>query len=211
MAGEESRTGTNRNTTSHAGGGLMIILSGPSGVGKGTICKSLLRRDENLALSISATTRTRGANEVDGRDYFFHSEEEFQKLVDEDGFLEWAEVHGRRYGTMKTQVQGIMDKGKDCILEIDVQGGLQIAQKMGGKCLMIFIKAPSEDELVHRIAKRRRESEEDIKRRMITAQWEMTQEEKYQHSVVNDELEKAVIEVLEIIREERKAHASAIH
>ena len=198
-------------TDNGGGSGLLIIISGPSGVGKGTICRALLRRDSDLALSISATTRVQSDRETHGKDYYFYTEEAFQEIVDNDGFLEWAEVHGNRYGTMKSQVQQIMDEGKDCILEIDVQGGLQIAQKMKNDCLMLFIKPPSEDELVRRITKRRRETEEDIKRRMITAQWEMTQEDKYQYTIVNDHLESAIVKILEIIREERKAHASAIH
>ena len=103
--------------------GHLIILSGPSGVGKGTICKELLKRDPRLALSISATTRPQGPGEIHGKDYYFCTPEEFQALEDQDGFLEWAEVHGNRYGTLKLKVKEILDSGKDCILEIDVQGG----------------------------------------------------------------------------------------
>ena len=192
-------------------GGLLIIISGPSGAGKGTLCKELLKRDGALRYSVSATTRRQSPEEVFGKEYYFYSEEEFQKIVDLDGFLEWAEVHGRRYGTLKSKVQEIVDEGKDCILEIDVKGGLQVEQKMGHACVMIFIKAPSEEELVRRITQRRRETPEEIKRRMMTARWEMTQEEQYQYTVINDRLEEAIEKVLEIIREERIAHASAIH
>lgn len=191
--------------------GLLIVISGPSGAGKGTICGELLKRDENLALSVSATTRDQGPGEIFGREYYFYREEEFQKILDQDGFLEWAEVHSRRYGTLKSQVQEIMGAGKDCILEIDVQGGLQVYQKMANSCVMIFVKAPSEEELIRRITARNREKPDDIRRRMLTARWEMTQEEKYQYSVVNDHLEEVVDQVLEIIREERVIHASAIN
>ena len=205
MSGKESTAGSNVAER------LLIIISGPSGAGKGTVCAELLKRDKDLAISVSATTRKQSAGEVFGKDYFFYSDEEFQKIVDQDGFLEWAEVHGKRYGTMKDKVKEILDAGKDCILEIDVQGGLQVAKKLEHACVMIFIKAPSEEELIRRITGRNRENPEEIKRRMTTAQWEMTQEEKYQYTVVNDHLQEVVGKVLDIIREERIAHASAIN
>ena len=191
--------------------GLLIILSGPSGAGKGTICKELLKRDTQLALSVSATTRAKGPGEVHGKDYYFCTDQEFQEIVDQDGFLEWAEVHGKRYGTLKTDVVGILDSGRDCILEIDVQGGIRIKEDVDHSCVLLFVKAPSEEELENRITNRNREKPEEIKRRMLTAQWEMTQEDKYQYSVVNAHVEVVVEEVLNIIREERKAHASTIH
>jgi len=189
--------------------GLIIVISGPSGVGKGTICKRLLEADQNLALAVSATTREQSHTEVDGKDYHFLSEETFQAMIDKDGFLEWAEVHGHRYGTMRDKVLEVVRSGKDCLLEIDVQGGHQIAQSMKESCATIFIKPPSEEELIKRITNRKRDND-DIKRRMMTARWEMTQEENYQYSVVNDILDEAVDEVLRIIKEVRESHASAI-
>ena len=164
-----------------------------------------------MALSVSATTRAQGPGEVSGREYYFYTEEEFQRTVEQDGFLEWAEVHGRRYGTLKTRVQEILDAGKDCVLEIDMQGGLQIERTASQPCVMIFVKAPSEEELIRRITQRKREKPEEIKKRMMTARWEMTQEEKYQYTVVNEDLDEAVERVLGIIREERKAHASTVN
>jgi guanylate kinase len=194
-----------------AAGGLLIIISGPSGVGKGTICQELLKRDGGLALSISATTRRPGPGEVFGREYYFYGDEVFQEILKQDGFLEWAEVHGRCYGTLKSRVQEIMKAGKDCLLEIDVQGGLQVWQQLQSSCVMIFVKAPSEEEMLRRLTKRKREKPEEIRSRMQTARWEMTQEEKYQYTVVNDHLDDVVETILAIIREERKEHASAIN
>ena len=205
MSADEKKTVLSEST------GLLIVLSGPSGVGKGTICKAILARDSALALSVSATTRERSPSEVHGKDYYFCSEEEFQELLDQDDFLEWADVHGHRYGTIKSKVEEILSEGKDCLLEIDVQGGIQVIKIMGQSCLTIFIKPPSEEELLRRITGRNRDKPEDIKRRMTTAQWEMTQEDKYRYTVVNDVLEDAVEKVLDIIRKERRAHAAAIH
>ena len=193
------------------GANLLIIISGPSGVGKGTICERLLAEDRHLALSVSATTRAPGAGEKDGESYYFFSEEDFQKTIDEDGFFEWAEVHGKRYGTLKSKVREIHDSGKDCLLEIDVQGGLQVSGKLAGECAMIFIKPPSEEELIKRIVKRGRDTPESVKRRLLTAQWEMSQEHKYQYTVVNDDLDEAVKKVHDIIRDERRSHASTIN
>jgi len=184
--------------------GHLIILSGPSGVGKGTICKELLKRDPRLALSISATTRPQGPGEIHGKDYYFCTPEEFQALEDQDGFLEWAEVHGNRYGTLKLKVKEILDSGKDCILEIDVQGGLQVLSKMPQCCITIFVAPPSEEELLRRIRNRDRDKPESIALRMKTAQWEMAQEAQYQYTVINDDLETAICRILQILEEARR-------
>lgn len=184
--------------------GHLIILSGPSGVGKGTICKELLKRDPQLALSISATTRQPGPGEVHGKDYYFCTPEEFQAIEDQDGFLEWAEVHGNRYGTLKFKVKEILDSGKDCILEIDVQGGLQVLKKIPQSCITIFVAPPSEEELLRRIRSRDRDKPEAIALRMKTAQWEMAQEDKYQYTVINDDLETAICRILQILEEARQ-------
>jgi len=183
--------------------GRLIIISGPSGVGKGTICKKLLEKNDNLALALSATTRPPAANEVHGRDYYFCTPEEFEAIKKRDGFLEWAEVHGNCYGTLKDNVEKILESGKDCILEIDVQGGLQVERLFPRQCTTIFVAPPSEEELLRRIRNRDRDKPEDIARRMLTAQWEMMQEEKYQHSVINDSLEETVDKILNIIEEDK--------
>lgn len=182
--------------------GRLIIISGPSGVGKGTICKALLAKDDTLALSISATTRPMGPGEAHGREYYFFDRETFGKMKEEGAFLEWAEVHGNFYGTMKKEVKRILDSGKDCILEIDVQGGLQVLDLMPNLCLTIFVKPPSEAALLERIRSRAREDDKAIATRMKTAQWEMMQEYRYAHSVVNDDLDLAVQQILDIIHQQ---------
>ena len=184
--------------------GRLIILSGPSGVGKGTICKELLKKDPKLALSVSATTRQPGPGEVHGKDYFFCTPEAFQAIQDQDGFLESAVVHGNRYGTLKAYVQEILNSGKDCILEIDVQGGLQVLHQLPDRCITIFVAPPSEEELLRRIRSRDRDKPESIAVRMKTAQWEMAQEDKYQHTVINDDLDIAVNKILQILQDARQ-------
>jgi guanylate kinase len=190
--------------SSKQGKGRLIIISGPSGVGKGTICKRLLDKMDGLALSVSATTRMPGPNEVNGKDYYFCTTEEFEAIKEQDGFLEWAEVHGQQYGTIKEKVKEILDSGKDCILEIDVQGGQQVLRKLPGQCVTIFVAPPSEAELLRRIQSRNRDKPEDIERRMLTAQWEMAQEEKYQYTVINDDLDEAVDKVIDILINEEQ-------
>ena len=125
--------------------GRLIIISGPSGVGKGTICNRMLEKDRSLALSVSATTRKMGPGEEEGREYYFYSKEKFQSVIDAGGFLEWAEIHGNFYGTPRQKVEEYLDQGRDVILEIDVQGGLQVQKKMGDRCVMIVVVPPSEE------------------------------------------------------------------
>ena len=191
--------------------GRLIIISGPSGVGKGTICNRVLEKDRSLALSVSATTRKMGPGEEEGREYYFYSKEKFQSVIDAGGFLEWAEIHGNFYGTPRQKVEEYLDQGRDVILEIDVQGGLQVQKKMGDRCVMIFVVPPSEEELLRRIYGRNREKPEEIAVRMKTAQWEMAQEEKYQYTVINDDLEVVVDKIFAIIKEAKEEHVSTFN
>lgn len=191
--------------------GRLIIISGPSGVGKGTICNRMLEKDRSLALSVSATTRKMGPGEEEGREYYFYSKEKFQSVIDAGGFLEWAEIHGNFYGTPRQKVEEYLDQGRDVILEIDVQGGLQVQKKMGDRCVMIFVVPPSEEELLRRIYGRNREKPEEIAVRMKTAQWEMAQEEKYQYTVINDDLEVVVDKIFAIIKEAKEEHVSTFN
>ena len=167
--------------------GLLIILSGPSGVGKGTIRK-YFETDErlNLAYSTSMTTRKPRAGEVDGRDYFFSSREDFEKAIKEGGLLEWAEFVGNYYGTPLKEVNRLRDEGKNVLLEIEVQGAIQVQEKCPD-AISIFIIPPSMEELERRIRGRSTEPEEIIQQRLAKASNEMKMVSQYKYIVCNDD------------------------
>lgn len=178
--------------------GNLIVISGPSGAGKGTICKALLEREDNLYISVSATTRSPRAGEVDGVNYYFLTQEEFKKKVDNNEFLEWAEVHGNYYGTPKFNVEEMINEGKNIILEIDVQGALNV-KKNCEDGVFIFILPPSMEELKRRIIARGSETPESLIKRFKTAYEEINYISKYNYAVVNDDLEEAVKKVQNIL------------
>ncbi len=179
--------------------GKIVVVSGPSGVGKSTICKEVINRLDDAYLSISLTTRKKSEKEVDGENYWFVSREEFQRRIDEGSLLEYAEVFGNMYGTPKDKVDEVVAAGKVIILEIDVQGGRQI-KKIYPDAVMIFILAPTQKELAERLDGRGRDDAETAKLRLeyagteIAAAWQ-----DYQHMVINDNLQEAVGEVVRII------------
>lgn len=182
--------------------GSLIILSGPSGAGKGTIHNELLKHDSNLKLSVSMTTRKPRAGEIDGKDYFFVTEEEFKKEIENNSFLEYAEVHGNYYGTLKREVERDLDIGYDVILEIDIQGAINIkAQKEDG--IFIFIMPPSMRELKNRLVKRGTETKDALIERFKNAYKEVNEMSKYNYVVINDELDLAVKKVEAILIAER--------
>ena len=148
--------------------GVLIVISGPSGAGKGTICKALLEKHKDIHLSVSATTREPRQGEVHGVNYYFLNKDEFLKKVEEDDFLEWAEVYGNCYGTPKSNVQELLDSGKDVILEIDIQGALKVKENTE-EGVFIFILPPSMEELKQRIIKRGSETEESLMTRFKNA------------------------------------------
>lgn len=182
--------------------GLLIVVSGPSGCGKGTICNELLKRNNNVNISISTTTRKPRVGEIDGQSYFFVSEEKFKEMIENDEFIEYAHVHSNFYGTPKKFVLDKLGKGEDVLLEIDVQGALQI-KKIYPKGVYIFILPPSMDELKDRITKRGTETESDILKRLKTAYEEMNYAKEYDYLVVNDELLDAVGKIESIITAEK--------
>ena len=175
-------------------------MSGPSGVGKSTICKQVVERLNNVYLSISVTTRPRGPNEVDGEDYWYISKEQFQERVNNGLLLEYAEVFGNLYGTPKKAVEEALQAGETVILEIDVQGAKQVKVKYPD-AVMIFILAPTQKELAQRINSRGREKAEAAEERLneaddeIAAAWQY-----YEYMVINDDLEQAVNEMVQIIK-----------
>jgi guanylate kinase len=179
---------------------LLIVVSGPSGSGKGTLCAMLRQVLPDLTYSVSATTRQPRPGERNGVDYFFISDAEFQQLIDRGEFLEWAEVYGHRYGTARPEVEGQLRTGQDLLLEIDVQGALNVKQSFPG-ALLIFIRPPSLEELGARIAHRGTESAQDLKVRMDCVASELQAAARYDHVVLNDEPEHALAELLEIVRE----------
>lgn len=182
--------------------GLLIILSGPSGVGKGTVCRFLLSQKPKLTLSVSATTRPPRPGEIEGREYFFISEAHFQRLIAEDAFLEWAIVHDQYYGTLKEKVAEILFAGGDLILEIDIQGGEQVRRKRAD-VVSIFMAPPSMEALEQRIIGRGTEDAKKIEQRLITARREMEAYISYDYLVINDQVERTAAYLSSIIDAEK--------
>ena len=182
--------------------GVLIVISGPSGAGKGTICKELIERHDNIYISVSATTRSPRVGEVDGVNYYFLTQDEFKEKVNQNGFIEYANVHGNYYGTPKLNVEKMLNEGKDVILEIDIQGALQVKENFE-EGVFIFILPPSMEELKRRIIKRGSETEESLMTRFKNAYKEINYVSKYNYAVVNDTLDLAVSKVEAIINAER--------
>lgn len=183
--------------------GNLIIISGPSGAGKGTICKELIRRNENIIPSISFTSRSIANGEKDGVDYFYISKQEFENKIKEGFFLEYAIVHNNDYyGTPKDKVLEYLNKGYNVILEIDIEGALKVKEIMKD-VLCIFILPPSMKELRNRLYKRNRESEDKILARFKKAYQEINEIKKYNYVVVNDEVINAVNKIEAILLAEK--------
>lgn len=182
--------------------GTLIVVSGPSGVGKGTLCNIILNRLENLSLSISATTRAPRVGEVDGVNYFFMKKQVFEEKINQNKFLEWAKVYTNYYGTPTDYVKQKLEEGKDVILEIDIQGAAKV-RKRCPEGIFIFILPPSLEELRDRIVKRGSDTPEAIKLRMKSAKEELKAAYSYDYVVVNDNLDKASKSLEAIILAER--------
>lgn len=182
--------------------GSLIVLSGPSGSGKGTICSSLVKKNKNIWVSISCTSRSVRGNEQNGIDYYFLTREEFENKIKDNGFLEYAEYNGNYYGTPKAEIEKKLENGIDVILEIEVQGALKI-KKLVKEAIFIFILPPSMEELKNRLEKRGTETEEKILKRFKTAYQEINELNKYNYVVVNDEVGKAVDKINAILKAEK--------
>ena len=184
--------------------GLLVVVSGPSGCGKSTLCKMLLGNlEDNFGLVISHTSRERRPGEQHGEDYYFLSREEFQTNIEDDAYLEWAEVHGNFYGTPRDQVDRFLEMGSNVLLEIDVQGGLQVRGKID-RAILIFISTPTFDELSKRLKGRATDSDEVIKTRIHNANMELRMVPNYYFLVINDELQTALSEIRQILSSEKK-------
>ncbi|MDD2483873.1 MAG: guanylate kinase [Eubacteriales bacterium] len=189
--------------------GLLFVVSGPSGAGKGTICKSLTERS-NIDLSVSMTTRQPRPGEIDGVSYYFVPKEGFLENLENDGFLEHACVFGNYYGTPKAPVLESLEEGRDVVLEIDIQGAMQIRQSYP-KAIFIFILPPSMAELRKRITRRGSETEAAINERMGKALKEVSYIDKYDYCVVNGELKEAVDRVIAIVKAEHSRVAEDVY
>ena len=181
--------------------GLLIVLSGPSGAGKGTICSRLRAEMPNLTYSVSMTTRQPRVGEVEGVNYFFRDKEEFEELLKEDAFLEYAKVYDNYYGTPKKHVMDLLDQGKSVLLEIDIQGAMQVKERYSD-AIFIYIVPPSLTELSARLRGRATDSEELIDKRLSLACSELALAHRYDYIVVNDDLDEATEKTASILRAE---------
>ena len=189
---------------------VVIVLSGPSGVGKDTVLDRMKRSAGSIYFAVTATTRRRRSQEVDGVDYHFVSRAKFQSMIDAGELLEWAEVYGNRYGVPKEQIREALRAGRDVVIKVDIQGAETI-KNLVPQALLIFVSPPSMETLEGRLRKRSTESDTDLKKRIATARQEMDKQRLFDYVVVNDEVGRAVSEIDDIITKEKgRANRQAI-
>ncbi len=192
-----------KETVDIARRGLMLVLSSPSGAGKTTISRALLNEDENLAMSVSATTRPPRPGEKEGKDYFFLEAVDFNLMINRDELLEHAKVFDNYYGTPREPVENALANGQDVLFDIDWQGTQQLAQKAGDDLVSIFVLPPSTSDLEKRLLSRAQDSAEVVARRMSKAAEEISHWREYDYVVVNDDIERCLSEVRAILKAER--------
>ena len=188
--------------------GMLIVVSGPSGTGKGTLIKRLMEEDPTLVFSVSATTRAPRPGEIDGVHYHFVTNEQYDQLVSEGAFVEYASVHGNRYGTLRSEVYQRLERGENVVLDIDVQGALNVIASEKEK-VSIFILPPSMKVLRERLTGRGTETPEQVETRLGNAVWEISQKDYYEYKVINDDMEECLITLRAII--EAQKHASTYY
>ena len=186
--------------------GMLLVISGPSGTGKGTLIKRLMEEDDSLVFSVSATTRAPRPGEIDGVHYHFVTNEQYDALVAENAFVEYANVHGNRYGTLRSEVYERLQRGENVVLDIDVQGALNVIASEKEK-VSVFILPPSLKVLRERLTGRGTETQEAIERRLQNALWEISQKDHYEYKVINDDLETCVRTLQAIIEAQKHARA----
>jgi guanylate kinase len=187
-----------------AGPGRLVVLSGPSGVGKDTVLRELFKLDPTLRYSVSYTTRPPRPGERDGESYSFIDEKAFMEMAERGEFLEWAIVYGHLYGTSLTRVRDSVQRGEDIILKIDVQGAARVRRRVTGEATFIFLLPPSRQELRRRLVERATEDSATVELRYATAITELSEKDKYDHQVVNDDVSRTARKILDIIEEDRK-------
>lgn len=178
---------------------MLFVLSAPSGAGKTTIARNVLRRFPELRFSVSATTRAQRPRETDGKDYFFLTREQFEQRAADGGLVEWEEIYGNLYGTLKSEVDRVLEEDAHMLFDIDVKGALSIKRLYGADALTIFIRPPSIDVLRERLEKRGTDTAEVIDRRMQRSAWELEQAPLFDHTVLNDDLARSIPEVAGIV------------
>jgi len=183
--------------------GKLVVFSAPSGSGKTTIVKAILEKDIfNFEFSVSATSRKKREGEINGKDYYFFSVDEFKTKISEKAFVEWEEVYKNQYyGTLHSEIERIRKRNKHVIFDVDVAGGVNIKRIFKDDCLSVFIMPPSIDELEKRLVKRGTETPESLNKRISKAEFELTFSEKFDISIINDNLDQAIEETTEVIRE----------